>query len=101
MTSGRRQSWWQRLRHWREDGQLQQLKVSPGQWQEALGDWAVYPRYPPEQQRRIEALALRLLLRKHLLAVNGAGLDDRLRLRLAGMAVVPVRVVGLRAYVRR
>src|SRR5690606_632679 len=89
MTSGRRQSWWQRLRHGREDRQLQQRRVSPGQWQEALGDWAVYRRYPPEQQRRIQDLALRLLLRKHLLAVNGAELDDRLRLRIAGMAVVP------------
>ncbi len=100
MTSGRRQSWWQRLRHWREDRQLRQLKVSPGQWQEALGDWAVYRRYPPEQQRRIQDLALRLLLRKHLVAVNGAELDDRLRLRIAGMAVVPVLELGLHWYDR-
>lgn len=100
MTSGRRLSWWQRLRHWREDRQLRQLKVSPGQWQEALGDWAVYQCYPLAQQRRIQDLALRLLLRKHLVAVNGAELDDRLRLRIAGMAVVPVLELGLHWYDR-
>lgn len=34
--------WWQRLRHWREERQLRRFRVSPGDWQAALGDWAVY-----------------------------------------------------------
>ncbi|WP_226944606.1 zinc-dependent peptidase [Pseudomonas sp. FME51] len=92
--------WWQRLRYWREDRQLRRLTVTADQWQQALGDWAVYQRYRPEQQRHIQELALRLLLRKHLVAVNGAELDDRLRLRIAGMAVVPVLELGLEWYDR-
>src|SRR5690606_36431158 len=54
--------WWQRLRHWRENRQLSRLTVTADQWQQALGDWAVYQRYRPEQQRHIQELALRLLL---------------------------------------
>ena len=99
-TLRERRSWWQRLSHWREDRQLRRLAVSAEQWQHALGDWAVYRRCSPEQQRRIQELALRLLLRKHLVAVNGAELDDRLRLRIAGMAVVPVLELGLDWYDR-
>ena len=90
--------WWQRRRLWREDRRLQRLTISHAQWQDALGDWAVYRRYSPQQQLRIQQLALRLLLRKHLVAVNGAELDDRLRLRIAGMAVVPVLELGLDWY---
>ena len=92
--------WWQRLRYWREDRRLRRLMVTPEQWRAALGDWAVYLRYPPEQQERIQRLALRLLLRKHLVAINGVELDDRLRLRIAGMAVVPVLELGLEWYDR-
>nr|WP_275425481.1 M90 family metallopeptidase [Pseudomonas saudimassiliensis] len=88
------------MRHWREDRQLRRLTVSAAQWQQALGDWAVYQRYSPAQQGRIQELALRLLLRKHLVPVNGAELDDNLRLRIAGMAVVPVLELGLDWYDR-
>jgi len=90
--------WWQRLRYWREDRQLRRLAVTSAQWHAALGDWTVYQRYPLEQQQRIQQLALRLLLRKHLVAINDAELDDRLRLRIAGMAAVPVLELGLDWY---
>lgn len=70
------------------------------QWHAALGDWAVYQRYSPPQQLRIQQLALRLLLRKHLVAVKDAAVDDRLRLRIAGMAVVPILELGLEWYDR-
>lgn len=93
-------SWWQRLRYWREDRQLRRLVVTPRQWHAALGGWAVYRRFSPQQQQHIQQLALRLLLRKHLFAVNGAELNDRLRLRIAGMAVVPVLELGLDWYDR-
>ncbi|WP_185267172.1 M90 family metallopeptidase [Halopseudomonas xiamenensis] len=100
VVTPRPRGWWQRLRRWREDRQLRGLAISAGQWHQALGDWAVYRRYRPGQQQRIQELALRLLLRKHLVAVNGAELDDRLRLRIAGMAVVPVLELGLDWYER-
>lgn len=92
--------WWQRLRHRREDRQLRRLGVTPELWHAALGEWPVYQRYPPQQQYRIQQMALRLLLRKHLVAVNDAALDDRLRLRIAGMAVVPILELGLDWYDR-
>jgi len=92
--------WWQRLRHWREDRRLRRLDITAGQWQQALGNWGVYQRYTPAQQRRIHERALRLLLRKHLVPVNGAELDDILRLRIAGMAVAPVLELGLDWYDR-
>jgi len=99
-TSSRSLSWWRRLCLWREGRQLRKLAITPQQWQAALGDWPVYQRYSSEQQQRIQQLALRLLLRKHLVAVKGAALDDRLRLRIAGMAVVPVLELGLDWYNR-
>lgn len=92
--------WWQRQRLWRENRKLQRLAISQAQWHAALGDWAVYQRYSRQQQQRIHELALRLLLRKHLVAVDGVLLDDRLRLRIAGMAVVPVLELGLEWYER-
>lgn len=93
-------SWWQRLRSWREDRRLRQMQISPAQWQAALGDWPVYQRYGSAQRARLHDLAGRLLLRKHLVAVNGAELDDLLRLRIAGMAVVPILELGLDWYDR-
>ncbi len=79
---------------------MRRLTITAEQWHQALGDWAVYQRYSPQQQRHIQELALRLLLRKHLVAIQGAELDDRLRLRIAGMAVVPVLELGLDWYDR-
>lgn len=93
-------SYWQRLLHWREDRRLRQLGITAEQWQQALGDWAVYQRYSTGQQQYLQPLASRLLLRKTMLAVQGAELDDRLRLRIAGMAVVPVLELGLQWYDR-
>ena len=99
-TAPARPDWWQRLHNWREDRRLRRLAVTAEHWHSALGDWPVYQRHAPEQQQRIQQLALRLLLRKHLVAVNGAELDDRLRLRIAGMAVVPIMELGLEWYDR-
>lgn len=79
---------------------MRRLRITAGQWQRALGDWAVYQRSSLRQQQRIQELALRLLLRKKLVAVQGAELDDLLRLRIAGMAVVPVLELGLEWYSR-
>lgn len=79
---------------------MRRLRITADQWQQALGDWAVYQRSSLRQQQRIQELALRLLLRKKLVAVQGAELDDLLRLRIAGMAVVPVLELGLEWYSR-
>lgn len=76
------------------------MGITAEQWQQALGDWAVYQRYSPGQRQHLQQLASRLLLRKTMVPVQGAELDDRLRLRLAGMAVVPVLELGLQWYDR-
>ena len=76
------------------------MQIPPAQWQAALGDWSVYQRCDAAQRAHLHELAQRLLLRKHLVAVNGAELDDLLRLRIAGMAVVPILGLGLDWYDR-
>lgn len=91
---------WQRWRDWRENRRLRQLNISSEQWQAALGDWAVYQRYDADEQARLHDLALRLLLRKHIVPVGGAELDDVVRLRIAGMAAVSVLGLGLHWYDR-
>lgn len=83
---------------WRESRRLDRLGVTAGDWQAALGDWPVYRRYSPEARVRLHELALRLLLRKAVIGAKGLELSDRMRLRIAGMAVVPVLELGLDWY---
>ena len=91
---------WRRLSTWREDRQLRRLNVSADDWQQALGDWSVYRRYSEPERSLLHETALRLLLRKHLVGVGGLDLSDRMRLRIAGMAAVPVLGLGLDWYDR-
>ncbi len=87
-----------RLSRWRESRRLEQLDIPETLWLEALGDWGVYRRYAPETQARLRELALRLLLRKHVIAAGELDISDAIRLRIAGMAVVPVLELGLDWY---
>lgn len=87
-----------KLSAWRESRRLEQLEVSEALWNEALGDWGVYRRYTPQSQEKLREMALRLLLRKHLVAAGDLHLSDAMRLRIAGMAVVPVLELGLDWY---
>ncbi|UAW98583.1 zinc-dependent peptidase [Halopseudomonas nanhaiensis] len=87
-----------KLSAWRESRRLEQLEVSEALWSEALGDWGVYRRYAPQSQEKLREMALRLLLRKHLVAAGDLHLSDAMRLRIAGMAVVPVLELGLDWY---
>lgn len=89
---------WRRWKLWRENQRLARLQVGPQDWQRALGDWPAWQRLSTDQRQRLQDLALRFLLRKHLVAVQGAELDDRLRLRIAGMAALPVLELGLDWY---
>ena len=90
-------SWWRDRREARQLNELQQ-QLDPELWQQALGDWPFYQRSTPASRARLQELALRLLLRKNLHATEGVELDDVLRLRVAGMAVVPVLELGLDWY---
>lgn len=87
-----------KLSAWRESRRLEQLEVSDALWNEALGDWNVYRRYAPRSQERLREMALRLLLRKHVVAAGDLQMSDAMRLRIAGMAVVPVLELGLDWY---
>ena len=87
-----------RLSAWRERRRLEQLQVSDALWNEALADWAVYQRYTPQARERLRETALRLLLRKHLVAAGDLEVSDAMRLRIAGMAAVPVLELGLEWY---
>ncbi|QJD60877.1 zinc-dependent peptidase [Pseudomonas sp. gcc21] len=89
---------WRRLGTWREDRQLRRLSISAGDWQRALGDWSVYRRYSELERCWLHEAALRLLLRKHFVGVDGLEISDAIRLRIAGMAVVPVLGLGLDWY---
>ena len=91
------------VRWWRERSEQRRLQrvqgeLDPALWQQALGDWPFYQRSTPASRARLQELALRLLLRKNLHATEGVELDDVLRLRVAGMAVVPVLELGLDWY---
>lgn len=87
-----------RIAEWREDRRLGELQVSTDDWQQALGDWQVYQRFCGESRARLHDLALRLLLRKALVGAHGLDLDDHMRLRIAGMAAVPILELGLEWY---
>ncbi len=89
---------WRRLSKWREDRRLRRLNISADDWQQALGDWAVYRRYSVPERRWLHEAALRLLLRKHFVGVGGLELSDAIRLRIAGMTAVPVLGIGLNWY---
>lgn len=86
------------LSEWREERKLESLGVTAQDWQRALGDWSVYLRYHPSTRIRVQEMALRLLLRKALIGAKGLELSDQMRLRIAGMAVVPVLELGLDWY---
>jgi hypothetical protein len=86
------------LSEWREERKLESLGVTAQDWQQALGDWPVYLRYGLSTRVRVQEMALRLLLRKALIGVKGLDLSDQMRLRIAGMAVVPVLELGLDWY---
>ncbi|SDT21053.1 hypothetical protein SAMN05216421_3162 [Halopseudomonas xinjiangensis] len=87
-----------KLSQWRESRRLEQLEIPDALWLEALGDWAVYRRYAPDTQARLRELALRLVLRKHVIAAGELDISDAMRLRIAGMAAVPVLELGLDWY---
>lgn len=87
-----------RILEWREDRRLGALAVRDEDWQRALGDWPVYRRLSPQRRARLHDMALRLLLRKAVVGAQGLELSDRMRLRIAGMAVVPVLELGLDWY---
>ena len=87
-----------RWRRWREGRQLAGLQVDAALWQQALGDWPLWQQLAPGQRQQLQQLALRFLLRIRLIAIQPVDLDDRLRLRIAGMAVAPVLQLGLDAY---
>lgn len=86
------------ISEWRESRRLRRLEVTEEDWREALGDWQVYQRFPPAVRERVHEMALRLLLRKAVVGVRELELSDRMRLRIAGMAVVPVLELGLDWY---
>lgn len=88
------------FKQWRDARRIDALGVTPADWQLALGDWAVYLRYAPAEQQRLQQLALHLLLHKRLQGVGELQLTDSMRLRIAGMAVVPVLNLGLEWYDR-
>lgn len=89
---------WRRLSQWQEDRKLKRLSISASLWHEALGDWSVYRRYSESERSWLRETALRLLLRKHLVGVGGLEISDVMRLRIAGMAAVPVLGLGLEWY---
>lgn len=92
-------SMFKRLRLWRENRRLARLEIAESLWQEAVGDWPLASRYGKSERRRLRELALRFLLRKHL--VPGGGdffIPLPLRLRVAFMAAVPVLELGMDWY---
>jgi MtfA peptidase len=90
----------ERLAAWREDRRLAELSIPSQLWHEALGDWAVYQRLTEPDRLRLEDLALRLLLRKQLVAADELEISDVMRLRIAGMAAMPILGLGLEWYDR-
>lgn len=88
------------LKGWRDARRIEALGVTAADWQSALGDWAVYLRYPAADRERLQQLALHLLLHKRLQGVGELQLTDSMRLRIAGMAAVPVLNLGLEWYDR-
>lgn len=88
------------FKQWRDARRIDALGVTPKDWQLALGDWAVYLRYSCAEQQRLQQLALHLLLHKRLQGVGELQLTDSMRLRIAGMAAVPVLNLGLQWYDR-
>ncbi|WP_373185611.1 zinc-dependent peptidase [Halopseudomonas sp.] len=87
-----------RLAEWREGRRLQSLEVTEEDWRQALGDWQVYRRFAASERERLHDMALRLLLRKAVVGAKELELSDQMRLRIAGMAVVPVLQLGLDWY---
>lgn len=91
------------LRWWRERTEQRRLQrvqreLDPALWHQALGDWPSYRHLDTLQRERLHDTALRFLLRKHLHPLEGVELDDALRLRVAGMAALPVLEIGLDWY---
>lgn len=87
-----------RFAAWREARRLADLAIRPEHWVEALGDWAVYRRLSEADRLRLQELALRLLVRKQLVTVGDLQISDPMRLRILGMAAMPVLHLGLDWY---
>ena len=83
---------------WRETQRLAHLDIPDTLWTEALDDWPLYQSLPASDQAQLRDMALRFLLRKHLVPVDDLQVSDAMRLRIAGMAVLPVLRLGLEWY---
>jgi MtfA peptidase len=87
-----------RLRRWRENRHIARLPVSHAQWEAAVSDWPVAARYRGEARDRLRDMSLRFLLRKRFESGGGLVVDDRMQLRIATMAAVPILELGLDWY---
>jgi hypothetical protein len=87
-----------RLRRWREDRRLRQLAVPAAEWEAAVAAWPVAGRYRGEARERLRDTALRFLLRKTVVGVQGVELTRAMALRIATMAAVPILELGLDWY---
>lgn len=91
---------WRAVKRWWEDRRLARVSVPESLWQEVIAGWPVAQRYQGADGLLLRETALRLLLRKSLVAGGDLEITDLMRLRVAVMASVPVLGLGLEWYRR-
>ena len=85
------------LRDWYDTRRLQQRGLD-ALWPEAVAGWPLLAQYQPEVQAQLRDMALRFVVRKHIIGGAGFAVTDLMRLRVAAQAVVPVLGLGLDWY---
>ncbi|MBA3980830.1 MAG: Zn-dependent hydrolase [Alcanivorax sp.] len=86
-----------RIRAWHDQRRIERRGLQ-ALWQAQAPQMAWLQRYSDAERERIGALALRFMVRKHILGGAGFAVTEAMRLRVAALAVVPVLGLGLHWY---
>lgn len=86
------------LRERRRQRVLRQRPVSAARWEQVCGDWPLLGEQPAPRRERLRDLAALWLAEKRIEPVQGAELDEPLRVATAALACLPVLELGLDWY---
>jgi len=87
-----------RFRRWREQRILQRHALPEDEWQSAVAELPVLQSLDADECKRLRELATLFLYRKQVMAAEGCRLSEKVRLKIAAQACLPVLNLGLECY---
>ena len=87
-----------RFRRWREQRILQRYAMPEAEWQSAVAELPLLHGLDADERKRLRELATLFLYRKQVMAAEGYRLSEKVRLKIAAQACLPVLNLGLECY---